>query len=303
MSDNIDMLTGLKIEPNDELLHLVAMVKSGQVDIDSLGGDSFVFLVGFVMSRFGWEIQHVRGPNDPGFDLIGRFKNPLGFDTTSIVQCKHQKKKRPVDLNSIQMLYGAKIELGIQNAIFVTNSSFTQGSSEFASSKQDLQLVDGGSFSNWLSNFSFDSVETNRLEINTVANPDLARQLVSIVQKTCNRTVSAAESERVISRLFPILANSELISSTQLEDYDSTPRAAAIAAVFLSAELPKNDSSKIAIWHVCSKLLMDRFALLPSELEEFYGIACSDTVSDPSNTLEWIWVYLQTRMNLNRMPK
>jgi hypothetical protein len=59
------------------------------------------------------------------------------------VECKASSPSRPIGVQEVRELYGAKLEEGASNALLVTAGTFTQGAKDFAQSKRDLLLVDG----------------------------------------------------------------------------------------------------------------------------------------------------------------
>lgn len=100
----------------------------------------FEEIVGELLARFGFAVEHVGRSGDGGVDLVA-IQDNLFSATRQIVQCKRYNHK--VGVAFVRELYGVKTDLRASKAVLVTTSSFTKGALEFAERNAwELQLVD-----------------------------------------------------------------------------------------------------------------------------------------------------------------
>ncbi len=118
--------------------------------LNTLSPREFEQLVGELLAGFGWKIEQNINSSDAGGDFSAVSEVAPGLPVTWVIQCKFSPKARPIGVEELRSLYGAKIGAAVSNAMLVTNSRFTPGAKSFAESKGDLHLIDRDQLLTWL---------------------------------------------------------------------------------------------------------------------------------------------------------
>jgi len=108
----------------------------------------FEEVVAEILAGNGYHVQLTPPTRDGGYDIMAVRKDPLGIETTTLIECKRYGKDRKVSVPVIRQLYGVKSFLGVSNV--VTTSEFTEEARKFVESKYDIQLVDYADLLKWL---------------------------------------------------------------------------------------------------------------------------------------------------------
>lgn len=113
----------------------------------------FERIIAELLAGKGYEVQVTPPTRDGGYDIMALRKDPLGIETTTLVECKRYKEENKVPIDVIRGLYGVKSYLGVSNALLVTTSSFTRDARKFVESKYDIQLFDFSDLKDWISSY------------------------------------------------------------------------------------------------------------------------------------------------------
>ena len=101
------------------------LARSGIIDIDRMGGETFEKYLSVLFSRLGYQVVRTRFVGDYGGDLI---VEQAGVRT--VIQAK--RYKRAVGIRAVQEAVAAKGYYGCSEAMVVTNSSYTAQAMELA---------------------------------------------------------------------------------------------------------------------------------------------------------------------------
>lgn len=113
----------------------------------------FERIIAELLAGKGYDVQLTPPSRDGGYDIMALRKDPLGIETTTLVECKRYKPDNKVPISVIRGLYGVKSYLGVSNALLVTTSTYTSESRKFVESKYDIQLFDFDDIKGWLRNY------------------------------------------------------------------------------------------------------------------------------------------------------
>ena len=102
----------------------------------------FEELVAELYERSGFEVELTRASKDGGVDIYALQRAPFGSFLT-IVDCKHHRADRPVQVGLIRQLYGTVMATDASVGVIATTSYFTKGAKAFqAERKHRLGLQD-----------------------------------------------------------------------------------------------------------------------------------------------------------------
>lgn len=111
-------------------------------DVDAMDGPSFEHFVAGLLARRGFHVEHTGGSGDLGVDLIVR----QGY-TSWAVQVK--RYDGPVSRRAVSDAVAGKAHYGCNDAMVVTNSTFTEGARRLARSN-GCELVDRYTLARWM---------------------------------------------------------------------------------------------------------------------------------------------------------
>jgi hypothetical protein len=146
MSDIQDLKEQLRADPN--LLY-------------SIDPRRFEELVAELLAGQGYQVQITPPTRDGGYDILAARKDPLGLETTTVVECKRYAPDRSVGISQVRELYGVKTFLGVSNAVLVTSSGFTKDANRFVEGKYDVQLIDATHLFQWIGSYRPPSTATS----------------------------------------------------------------------------------------------------------------------------------------------
>ena len=98
----------------------------------------FEKLIAELMEAQGFHIELGPGQGDGGVDLTLLQRDPIG-DVLTLVQVKKYRANRPIGLQAIQALHGAKEAERANGSMFVTTSTYQPSARRFAS-RQNVQM-------------------------------------------------------------------------------------------------------------------------------------------------------------------
>lgn len=103
------------------------LAKSGMYDIDRMDGLQFESYLKALLKELGYKSKVTSGSHDFGADII--MKNNR---KKVVIQAKRYGYKNKVSLDAIQQIYTAKTYYNADQAVVITNSTFTKSASELA---------------------------------------------------------------------------------------------------------------------------------------------------------------------------
>lgn len=110
--------------------------------IHELSPRQFEELVAELYERSGFEVELTQASKDGGVDIYAFQRAPFGSFLT-IVDCKHHRPDRPVQVGLIRQLYGTVMATDASVGVIATTSYFTKGAKSFqAERKHRLGLQD-----------------------------------------------------------------------------------------------------------------------------------------------------------------
>jgi len=108
----------------------------------------FERLVAEVFARSGFEVSVTARSKDGGVDIYA-ISRPNLISTSHLIQCKRYRNK--IGIEFVRELFAVKTDIGANQGILVTTSSFTGPAIEFSSRHSwELSLVDGKKLINWI---------------------------------------------------------------------------------------------------------------------------------------------------------
>lgn len=103
------------------------LARSGMYDIDRMDGLQFETYLQALLKELGYKSKVTTGSHDFGADLI--MKNNR---KKIVIQAKRYGYKNKVSLDAIQQIYTAKTYYNADQAVVITNSTFTKSANELA---------------------------------------------------------------------------------------------------------------------------------------------------------------------------
>ena len=98
----------------------------------------FEKLIAELMEAQGFQVEIGPGQGDGGIDLTLLQRDPIG-DVLTLVQAKKYRPDRPIGLQAIQALHGAKEAECASGSMFITTSAYQPAAKRFAS-RQNVQM-------------------------------------------------------------------------------------------------------------------------------------------------------------------
>jgi hypothetical protein len=132
---------------------LFEQIRQNPCVLDDLTPRAFEELVAEVLASFGWEISLTPSFRDGGYDILAVVKDPSGFDTTWIVECKRFSRERRIQLGAIQRLLGVKMALDVPQALLVTTSYLTRDAAALTQRSNGLQVADRDRLLGWINQY------------------------------------------------------------------------------------------------------------------------------------------------------
>ena len=93
---------------------------------DRMTGDEFEDWLAILFRAAGWRVRHTRVTGDFGADLV------LGHGSADEVVVQAKRQGRPVGVAAVQQAAAARLHYGTDEAMVVTNSTFTPAAIELA---------------------------------------------------------------------------------------------------------------------------------------------------------------------------
>lgn len=98
----------------------------------------------------------MQGTKDGGKDIIAVVPTEIG-KILCLVEAKHYRPRRPVQVGLVRQLYGTYTDYGANAAMLVTSSRFTRGAKEFQSRHEyQIQLRDFEHVVEWIQKYKTD---------------------------------------------------------------------------------------------------------------------------------------------------
>ena len=110
---------------------LIRDLKKSPEIVHSVSPFEFEDLVAYLLKLKGYDIHQTPRSKDGGFDIIAKFKTPLGDNCACFVECKKYSIANPVGVGLIRSLYGVVESADVNLGMLVTTSRFTKGAREF----------------------------------------------------------------------------------------------------------------------------------------------------------------------------
>ncbi|MBM4394038.1 MAG: restriction endonuclease [Deltaproteobacteria bacterium] len=95
---------------------------------DRMSGEEFEDWLAILFRAAGWRVRHTRATGDFGADLV------LGHGAVDEVVVQAKRQARPVGVAAVQQAAAARLHYGTDQAVVVTNSTFTPAALELAAS-------------------------------------------------------------------------------------------------------------------------------------------------------------------------
>jgi hypothetical protein len=122
--------------------------------------------------------------------------------------------------------------------------------------------------------------------------PPTVEELIAIVEGSIGSGLPEEQLRAIVPELTPILGSAELAASQTIVSDAFATQEAALVAVRLAKHLPRVEGAKLVLWRMCSRLLGNKLALTPAELDEFYAMSVADSSDAPHETLVWLEKHL-----------
>jgi restriction system protein len=95
---------------------------------DQMSGEEFEDWLAILFRAAGWRVRHTRVTGDFGADLV------LGHGAVDELVVQAKRQARPVGVAAVQQATAARLHYGTEQAMVVTNSTFTPAAVELAAS-------------------------------------------------------------------------------------------------------------------------------------------------------------------------
>ncbi len=102
--------------------------RRGLAAADRMTGEEFEDWLAILFRAAGWRVRHTRATGDFGADLV------LGHGPRDEVVVQAKRQGRPVGVAAVQQAAAARLHYGTDEAMVVTNSTFTPAALELAAS-------------------------------------------------------------------------------------------------------------------------------------------------------------------------
>lgn len=102
--------------------------RRGLAAADRMTGEEFEDWLAILLRAAGWRVLHTRATGDFGADLV------LGHGAVDEVVVQAKRQGRPVGVAAVQQAAAARLHYGTDQAMVVTNSTFTPAAMELAAS-------------------------------------------------------------------------------------------------------------------------------------------------------------------------
>ena len=132
---------------------LIARLQEGDITLYDLSPQEFEEVVAELLASMGWQVSPTPPGRDRGLDIIGISKDPTGFESTWLVECKRYAPDHRVDAAAIRQLSGVKLYVRAAHALLVTSSSLTAPAAE-AAEETGINVADATTVSEWIGRYA-----------------------------------------------------------------------------------------------------------------------------------------------------
>lgn len=132
---------------------LIRNLKERPQDLHMISPRKFEEVIAELLDDMGWDVELTPASKDGGKDIIAVMHTDIG-PILSLVEAKHYRPDRPVQVGLVKQLYGTFVDHGATNAMLVTSSRFTKGAKEFQSKhKYQITLKEYADLLDWIQKY------------------------------------------------------------------------------------------------------------------------------------------------------
>jgi restriction system protein len=184
------------------------LAKSGIDQIDKMGGKEFEKYLEVLFEKLGYKVERTRYIGDYGADLVTSKDG-----TKTVIQAKRHKGK--VGIKAVQEAVASKGHYGCEEAMVVTNSSFTSQAKRLASSN-GVALWDRRELARAMNSMD----NGGRLQPFNVVRVQDVKGTASVAAPSENRTVCAICGKAVSEKVRDYCMNHQLTFGGRIYCYD-----------------------------------------------------------------------------------
>lgn len=132
---------------------LIRNLKERPQDLHKISPRKFEEVIAELLDDMGWDVELTPASKDGGKDILAVIHTDIG-PILSLVEAKHYRPDRPVQVGLVKQLYGTFVDHGATNAMLVTSSRFTKGAKEFQSKhKYQITLKEYADLLDWIQKY------------------------------------------------------------------------------------------------------------------------------------------------------
>jgi hypothetical protein len=131
------------------IAEVITYMQSAPESLDALSWRDFELVTAELLASRGFEVNLAGVASDRGYDMLAVTQDPLGFESTWVVECKHSRHHR-IDISRIRSLIGMQFSLGAAQALLVTSSNLTRDAAQLARRAGAVRIADRDVFLRWI---------------------------------------------------------------------------------------------------------------------------------------------------------